>query len=127
MHYKSNRRLDTPFWQHAREATDVSGATDALELFKNTRPLRFRDTGLVHQVPHFYGVAGTDTILLGQDVETRVMAEPDQEAWRRRRDRAAALVPSALTMREALALEDLEALLPGARRIETPEWVAAAV
>jgi len=127
MHYKFNRRLDTPFWQHAREATDVSGATDALELFKNTSPLRFRDTGLVHQVPHFYGVAGTDTILLGQDVETRVMAEPDQEAWRRRRDRAAALVPSALTMREALALEDLDALLPGGRRIEAPERVAAAV
>ena len=115
MHYKFNRRLDSAFWRHAREATDVSGAARVLELFRNNSPLRFRDPGLMDQAPHFYGIAGTDAILLGQDVETHVMPEPDLAAWVQRRDRVATAVSSALTMREALALNDLERLLPFGR------------
>jgi len=126
MHYKFNRRLDTPFWQHARETTDVSGAEDALELFKNTSPLRFRDAGLVYQVPHFYGVAGTDAVLLGQGVETTVMSDLDPKAWQQRRDRAAALIGSAITMEQALALEELEDMLPIPRKRQPPAPVAAA-
>jgi tryptophan 7-halogenase len=127
MHYKFNRRLDTPFWRHAREDTDVSGAADTLELYKNSSPLRYRDKGLMYQAPHFYGVAGTDTILLGQGVASTMMADPDVAGWTRRRDRAAALVRSAITMADAVRLDDLEEYLPSARRLETPAQAPVAV
>jgi len=125
MHYKFNRRLESPFWQHAREATDVAGAADVVELFRNRSPLRFRDAGLVYQAPHFYGVAGTDAILLGQGVETQIMGDMDPEGWTRRRDRAAALVQSALTMAEALGLNEMEGILPFPRKAAAETLVGA--
>jgi tryptophan 7-halogenase len=115
LHYKFNERLDTDFWRHARRDTDVSGADDAIELFRSRSPLKFRRNDLMRQVPLFYTAAGTDTILFGQGVETKTDHDADAAAWRARRDRAANVVQSSITMSEALALEELEEVLMSPR------------
>jgi tryptophan 7-halogenase len=111
LHYKFNQRLDTDFWRHARHDTDVSGADDAINLYRSRSPLRFRRSELMRQVPLFYSVAGTDTILLGQGVETQSDYEADTVAWTARRNKVANVVQSSITMSEALELEGLDAVL----------------
>jgi len=111
IHYRFNRRLDTPFWKEVRERADVSGLQPLLDVYATGAPLRFRDPLTVAfanaTAPTFYGLAGVDTILLGQRVPTRLLppAEP-LEQWHARKAAADVLVRHALPQSEALAAFD---------------------
>ncbi|GAA3838184.1 hypothetical protein GCM10022243_00840 [Saccharothrix violaceirubra] len=108
IHYRFNTRLDTPFWREVRSTTDISGAQPMLDMYATGAPLRYRNpllrTFLQGNTPTFYGLAGVETILLGQEVPTRLLhrAEPP-ERWRARRDAAMAITRRALPQNEALA------------------------
>src|SRR5581483_5016381 len=41
VHYRANTRLDTPFWRHCREDTDVSSIEPLLEFYKENGPTGF--------------------------------------------------------------------------------------
>ncbi len=79
-----------------------------LDMYATGAPLRYRNpllrTFVQGNAPTFYGLAGVETILLGQQVPTRLLhrAEPP-ERWRARRDAAEAFVRRALPQHEALA------------------------
>lgn len=109
IHYRFNTRLDTEFWKHVRSNTDISGAQGTLDMFASGAPLRLRNpilkTYAQANAPIFYGLAGVDTLLLGQQVPTRLLhtAEP-VEQWQARKSAADALVRRALPHREALEL-----------------------
>ena len=106
VHYRFNHRLDTPFWQAARSATDVSGIQDAIDLFEEGGPLRLRSRdirdGFAAGV--VFGVAGFDCIMMGQGVPARLPdVDGDRQSWHRRHASALGLAHYALPQREALA------------------------
>ncbi len=118
IHYKFNRRLSTEFWKAARARTDISGMQLAVEIYREFGPLSFQDLRVREmlasssRVP-FFGLAGFDCIMLGQQVATREIPPPEpQEVWRERHARVEALAERALTVSEALDLvRDHPALL----------------
>jgi tryptophan halogenase len=70
IHYKFNARCDTPFWKACHEETDISGAEEALRLFREAAPLsykRFAETSMRVPRPTF-DEFGYDMLLLGQGV-----------------------------------------------------------
>jgi tryptophan halogenase len=108
IHYRFNSRLDTPFWREVRATTDISGARPMLDMYAAGAPLRYRNpllkTFVQGNAPTFYGLAGVETILFGQQVPTRMLhrAEPS-ERWRARKAAADAFVRRALPLSRALA------------------------
>jgi tryptophan halogenase len=110
-HYRFNTRLDTPFWKNVRDNADASGLGPLLDAFAAGAPLSASDpitwTLANSSAPAFYGLAGIDTILLGQGVPARLLplAEP-LDAWRKRKAAADVLVSRSLPQHEALAAFD---------------------
>lgn len=105
IHYKFNRKLDTPFWTTARETTDVSGIQPAIDLFREGAPLSFRPHSIRSEVADiiFYRVAGFDCLMLGQQVEASLPGQLEPpETWRARRDAAHAIAHYALPHAAAL-------------------------
>lgn len=108
IHYKFNTRLATPFWKHACADADVSGIEPLLDAYAAGAPLVRRDalTQVMLQAtaPPVYGLAGIDTILLGQQVPATLLESGEApERWRARRQAAAALTRLAMPQHEALA------------------------
>lgn len=67
LHYKYNRRLETPFWQAARNDVDASGFDDLVRRVREDGP------SMDLQAPHTpfdpaFGLSGVMTLLLGQHV-----------------------------------------------------------
>lgn len=72
INFKFNKKLDTDFWKTCRNATDVSGAEELLELYRKKGPLYTlkNDDALAssadkHQI---YGLFSHDFMLLAQNV-----------------------------------------------------------
>jgi tryptophan 7-halogenase len=117
VHYKFNRRVDSPFWSDVRETVDVSGLDDALALFSAHGPLSLMPRAIRSQLQeiagvYFYGLHGLDCILLGQKVPFPKLAREPSAAWRARRQRALDLARRALPQHEALKAV-----------AEHPEWM----
>lgn len=107
VHYRFNRRLDTPFWKEARTQTDISGIEPLLRLFADGAPLTGREPFTRYlaadSAPLFFGLEGIDTLLLGQGVPARLLpVREDHEQWRVRAAAARELARRGLTQREAL-------------------------
>jgi tryptophan halogenase len=86
IHYKFNRRFETPFWQAANSETDISGAQERIDLFRERAPLSYRVSAFytVYPPEFFSDDHAYDTLLMGQHVPARYV-EPveDQKTWRR--------------------------------------------
>ncbi|MBK7400193.1 MAG: tryptophan 7-halogenase [Myxococcales bacterium] len=67
LHYRFNRRLDTPFWQAARAEVDLAGLTPFVERFRAGDAFRLDARGHQHGDPAF-GNEGASILLLGQEV-----------------------------------------------------------
>ncbi len=104
VHYKYNRRLDTPFWRGARADVDVSGAAEMLERFRLEGPwLTSQGSRFAVSDPTF-GYAGLMMLLLGQRAAGHEHARPSIErgAWDAMLLRHRGLAARALPHREAL-------------------------
>ena len=89
LHFRFNRRLDTPFWRACRAEVDVSAHGELLELFRERGPLAYDPAArsLFDYPDPLWGPEGVDTVLLGQGVPCRLPAPPVPEpAWRRQRE-----------------------------------------
>ena len=112
VHYKFNTRLDTPFWQAAREKTDLAGAETLVDFYQENGPSATFAPTLID--PHDqFGIEGYLTMLVGQRAPYRNRARPSaaemqQLAQIRERNRAQAA--AGYTVEEAL------------RIIRLPEW-----
>lgn len=120
-HFKFNRRLDTPFWEHVRENADISGLESALELFRAHGPLSLLPRALQESLQadlgvFFYGLAGLDCILLGQKVPHPPLAREPKGVWRKRQKLAQDFARRGLRYAEALRVID-----------KHPEWLEQVV
>ncbi len=105
LHYRVNTRLDTPFWRHCREDTDVSNLERLLEFYRENGPSGFARELLQARETSF-GIEGYLVMLVGNRVPYSAVhrATPaERQAWERHRARFAAQGAAAMDVREALA------------------------
>ena len=97
LHYKFNRRLDTPFWKHCRAEVDVSGLAPALDHFQRHGAWSRKDGARFQSGDPAFGYEGMMIMLLGQKVDApRRQPSVTREAWETR--------PTAPTLATARAL-----------------------
>jgi len=83
-HYRFNRRLDTPFWEHCRTTANVSGIEPLIELYRERAPIgstahRFKELDL-----STFGVYRYDLLFMGMGLDATYAQPLDDEAtWRR--------------------------------------------
>jgi len=100
IHYRFNRRLDTPFWRAARAEVDVTGLAAALERFSAEGP-----GAVAGDNPAAIWFNGLTTLLLGQQVPTpAARVEQPRAAWQARVAGDQRTVGLALPQAEALAV-----------------------
>ena len=104
VHYRYNRRLDTPFWRAARSDVDVSGLQPVLDRFAADGPSGAEAIARGDPSDPTFGFAGLTMLLLGQHVNAPVTLQTSltRDAWRAQVDRNASLVARALPHRDAL-------------------------
>ena len=105
VHYRFNQRLDTPFWRHCREHTDLKGAQELVEYFQEAGP-SVLSMSLVLPVSIF-GYNGYLCLLIGQQVETNFVNQfkpQDRENWDRYRQFIRQGISNALTTQQAIQL-----------------------
>jgi len=104
-HYRFNTRLDTPFWRHCREHTDLAGAEPIVEWYEQMGPSPYAAAGLVDALDVF-GIEGYLTTLLGQAVPHQSKFTPSAQEWGKwnaARSHFQARAARAMTVSEALA------------------------
>lgn len=67
IHYKYNTRLDTPFWREVREHTDLAGAEEIVDFYRENGPDSSWGDTLIDRTDQF-GMEGYLTMLVGQQV-----------------------------------------------------------
>jgi len=105
VHYKFNTRLDTPFWQHCRETTDIGAAQRIVEVYQENGPTSHWAPTLFDPFDPFQQV-GYVAMLVGQKVPYHKSYSPSAGHLRllekqRQHYQTAAL--RAMTVQEALA------------------------
>lgn len=71
LHYKFNTRLDSPFWRHCREKTDLASATQVVEYFHENGPDGYWGYVLLDNIADQFTVGGYLTMLVGMKVPYR--------------------------------------------------------
>ena len=105
VHYRYNTRLDTPYWQHCRAATDLAGAEEVVDFYKCNGPSLLATDILIDKFDQF-GLTGYYAMLVGQRVPHDAPHEPsakERAAWAERSARMDQVVRNALPVAEALA------------------------
>ena len=114
IHYRFNRRLDTPFWQACRgeadglnpggPGVDVTGVQRLIDFYQGAGPTSLFRTAYLSQHDPF-GVEGYLVLLVGQQVgyqQTYQVSGAERAAWEQMRVRFAAAACRAATVDEAL-------------------------
>jgi tryptophan halogenase len=70
LHFKTNTRLDTPYWRRCREQADASGLQDVLGFYQEAGPTGFNRYNLRNAESHF-GIDGYLMQLVGNKVPHR--------------------------------------------------------
>lgn len=103
VHYRFNRRIDTPFWNAARAEVDVSGLEAQIARFKSDGPWVAEGDQRHEAGDAVFGYGGLMMMLLGQQVDGPVAAPSvTPAAWAARVASQRAMVARALPQREAL-------------------------
>jgi tryptophan halogenase len=103
LHYRFNRKLDTPFWRHCWQHVDLAGAAPLVEYYRQAGPTGLSE-GLLDPMSIF-NFNGYMSILLGQRVATTAPlpnAPKEVQAWQAIRDLMRAEANAAPTVRDAL-------------------------
>jgi len=105
VHYRFNRRLDTPFWRACRADVDLVGAGPLVEYYEENGPSTFARNILLES-DDLFGLEGHFTLLVGQKVPYRRVytpSEEEQRIWQSIRAENHARAVDGLTIPEALA------------------------
>lgn len=103
IHYRFNRKLDTPFWRHCQEVVELAGGVPMIEYFRNVGPSGLA-TGILDPVSIF-NVHGYMLLLMGQHIPSAAPAPTSPRevaAWQNLRNLFRTEADNALPMREAL-------------------------
>ena len=125
LHFRFNRRLDTPFWRACREQVDVSAWGELIDAYRERGPLSAQPAlPVLFDAPDpLWGLEGIDLLLLGQGVPCAPPAPAESEGdYRQRVAGARAAVermPTHAAMLEAFDREPerLEELAAGFREV----------
>jgi len=107
LHYKFNRRVDSPFWRACRQDVDVAQHAGLLAAFRERGPLTYDPAArAAFDYPDpLWGPEGIDAILLGQGVEGyRPRPLLDRAAWTEKTRRTRTVVARAERHERALEL-----------------------
>ena len=113
LHYRFNKRIDTPFWRHCWEATDLGGAADLVEVYQDGGPSVWLRLHTTIEKPSQFGTNGYLALLIGQKVEYRQRYQPSADelrVWNAERHKNQGLAMRGLTVRETL------------KKIRSPNW-----
>lgn len=119
IHYKFNRRIQSPFWNECRENVELGGAQTALDFFQRRAPLSYSQ-GLFPEGQ--FGGYGFDVLLFGQRIPAELMeAQETPSQYRRRVAAYRHLASQSLAQRQCLKLiaEDPEIL----HRHASSDWM----
>ena len=103
-HYRFNTRLDTPFWRHCREHTDMAGSEEVVEWYRRMGPTSYGAPWTVDRFDIF-GMDGYLTTLLGQSVPHCCAFTPpaaEISRWNSLRQQHAVRAQRAMTVAESL-------------------------
>ncbi len=105
LHYQVNTAMDTPFWKHCREETDLSAIGELLEFYKENGPTGFCRYRMLNSQSDF-GIEGYLTILVGNQAPYRKRhqaTERELELWNGYRKAFAVQAKSGMGVKEALS------------------------
>ena len=105
LHYKVNTRLNTPFWKHCREDTDLSNIGGLLEFYEENGPTGFCRYRIPTSQSDF-GIEGYFTMLVGNKVPYRKLHQPtaaESAIWDSHRSSIANEAKNGIGVAEALA------------------------
>jgi tryptophan halogenase len=104
VHYKYNRRYDTPFWKACREDTDIREAEDLVRYYREQGP-RGVWVNKILGVSDPFGAEGYFTMLIGMEVPYGTRSTPTAEqaaSWRKIQDEFGNVTRGAYTVDQAL-------------------------
>lgn len=104
LHYQVNTKLDTPFWRHCREDTDLSNIGGLLEFYRENGPTGFARYTMPNSQTDF-GIEGYLVMLIGNQVpyDARHQATPaETETWKRHRADFVKQAKTGMGVKEAL-------------------------
>lgn len=105
LHYKFNTALDTPFWCHCRDDTDVSNIAPLLEFYADNGPTGFCRYRLP-RMENDFGVEGYLVMLVGNRAHycaKHTPYEAERRNWERHRAEFIATAQVGLDVKESLA------------------------
>jgi tryptophan halogenase len=105
VHYKFNTRLETAFWKHCREATDIGAAQRIVEVYQENGPTSHWAPTLFDPFDPFQQI-GYVAMLVGQKVPYRASYRATAEEmriWETQRRHHQEFALRAMTVKEALA------------------------
>jgi tryptophan halogenase len=115
VHYRFNRRLDTPFWRECLEKVELHWANRFLDFFQENGPSVLWRRCLFDETDvHEFGMEGLLAMLVGQCVPYRSNYTPsdqDRQNWANIQKAISNKVATAFTIPEALSL------------VRSPQWV----
>lgn len=103
LHFKFNRRLNTPFWQHCQEKTDLGKIQSIVDLYQESGVCR----ALSHLVPHpsVFQVDGYLSLLCGQGLLVKhqpALTSEEYQEWENYRQQLDQNLKTSLTPEQAL-------------------------
>ena len=104
VHYRFNTRLDTPFWQHCRNETDLAGAAAIVEHYQANGPDPFWAQTLFSPFEAF-GIAAYFALFVGQRVpfrNSREISANEIALWNARRRSNHDQAAKVMAVKEAL-------------------------
>lgn len=105
LHYKVNTMLDTPFWRHAREDTDISALDELLEFYAENGPTGFCRYRIPASQSDF-GIEGYFNMLVGNKVPYRQHYTPtaaERAIWQAHCQENVRQAKAGITVAESLA------------------------
>ncbi|MNS86712.1 Tryptophan halogenase [compost metagenome] len=109
MHYKLNKKLDTPFWKHCRESANIGSANAIIDLFNERPPLSAGNLGTGSPYTALNSLVfnsySYDTLLFGQKAVTKPLEKPamTREMYDSKLESYKALTKQSLTLHELFA------------------------
>ncbi|MBB5353769.1 tryptophan halogenase [Haloferula luteola] len=105
IHYRFNDRLDTPFWRHCREETDLSGVEELLRFYRENGPSGYARYALPNSLNDF-GVEGYLVMLVGNRVphaHPYRASDAERQRWNQHRAELLDQARNGFDVAEALA------------------------
>ena len=111
IHFKYNRKFETPYWQHCQNNTDISGIQELIDLYTHIAPLTIiaeKDPELLRPLIHdnVFGPHGFDYMLMGQKLPwgTQYKVRPELSDYPAKKAKWIEIAKEALSHKESLEL-----------------------